>query len=129
MTDFPMTTNQKYLVLLLLLCDATAARSEDWNQWRGPQRTGAIIEDRTYLEHLPKAGLKPLWITATDIPSARSGGWSSPVVAGGRVPVHSSQSQSWFRQACQDAIPLPTSGEADWNDARGIRKLRAATTG
>lgn len=85
MSDFSMTTNLKTRFVLLLLCITSSSQAEDWNQWRGPQRTGAMIEDRSYLERLPETGLKPLWITATDIPSARSGGWSSPVVARGRV--------------------------------------------
>jgi len=80
-----MTTHRKAQSILLLFLMAPSIQAEDWNQWRGPQRTGAMIENRNYLKRLPEAGLKPLWITATDIPSARSGGWSSPVVAGGRV--------------------------------------------
>ena len=80
-----MTTIKKALLLFLLLFAPALGRADDWNQWRGPQRTGAIVENRIYLDRLPEAGLKPLWITATDIPSARSGGWSSPVVAQGRV--------------------------------------------
>ena len=80
-----MATIQKAAFFLLLLFAPALGHAGDWNQWRGPQRTGTIIENRTYLDHLPAAGLKPLWITATDIPSARSGGWSSPVVAHGRL--------------------------------------------
>ena len=67
-------------ILLFLLLPAMATGT-DWNQWRGPQRTGATTETRPLIETLPMAGLEPRWIAMTDIPSARSGGWSSPIVA------------------------------------------------
>ncbi|MFP6604890.1 MAG: hypothetical protein VB862_20325, partial [Pirellulaceae bacterium] len=55
-----------------LLCTPALGLAGDWNQWRGPQRTGAMVENRSYLDRLPAAGLKPLWITTTDLPSAGS---------------------------------------------------------
>lgn len=36
---------------------------------------------------LPESGLKPVWLSEAKVPSARSGGWGSPIVAGGRVMV------------------------------------------
>ena len=80
-----MTPIERNLLLVSLLCTPALGLAGDWNQWRGPQRTGAMVENRIYLDRLPAAGLKPLWITTTDLPSARSGGWSSPVVAKGRL--------------------------------------------
>ena len=71
----------KPLCIVLALCTPQLVVAGDWNQWRGPQRSGATVENRSLIDTLPVAGLKPLWISATEIPSARSGGWSSPVVA------------------------------------------------
>ena len=74
-----LTTNALRFPLLLLL--PAMATATDWNQWRGPHRSGATTEARPMIETLPAAGLQPRWIAVTDIPSARSGGWSSPIVA------------------------------------------------
>ncbi|MEK6237440.1 MAG: PQQ-like beta-propeller repeat protein, partial [Planctomycetales bacterium] len=65
---------------------AAVSLAGDWNQWRGPNRDGAAGDSPPLISSLPKAGLKPLW-TSEEIPSARSGGWSSPVVAGGKTYV------------------------------------------
>ena len=82
-----MTTIQKSGLITLL----TIVRS---CPWAGPtigingadrnEREPSLKIESTWTVYR-QAGLKPLWITATDIPSARSGGWSSPVVAQGRV--------------------------------------------
>ena len=80
-----MTAIVKFLTLVTALLGSQLVIAADWNQWRGPQRNGATIENRSLMASLPTAGLKPLWISQTDIPSAGSGGWSSPVVAKGRV--------------------------------------------
>jgi outer membrane protein assembly factor BamB len=71
------------LLLTLLLSSHTFAG--DWNQWRGPNRDGLALQGPPLLEALPAGGLEPLWITDDEIPSARGGGWSSPVVADGKV--------------------------------------------
>ena len=70
---------------LLVLFSAFAASAEDWNQWRGATRDGVAANSPPLLDSLPESGLKPLWISDETIPSAWNGGWSSPVVANGKV--------------------------------------------
>ena len=69
-------------VLALFL--ALPAQAEDWPQWRGPNRDGSWNESGI-IESFPTGGLKFLWC-ATVGP-----GFSSPVVADGRVFVTDSQ--------------------------------------
>ena len=64
--------------LLALVVLAPAARADDWPQWRGPMRDGAWREDGI-MEKFPEDGLKIAWRAEA------GGGWSSPVVANGRV--------------------------------------------
>jgi outer membrane protein assembly factor BamB len=64
------------LALPLLL--AAAARADDWPQWRGPNRDGVWAETGV-LESFPPGGLKVRWRAPV------GPGWSSPVVAKGRV--------------------------------------------
>ena len=61
----------------------------DWNQWRGPKRTGAV-EAPPLLETLPERGLQPLW-RFDSLQGGSSGGWGSPVIADGRVYVFAHQ--------------------------------------
>jgi len=63
---------------------ATSAWADEWNQWRGPNRNGVAPTSPPLLEQLPDDGLKPLWVSDV-IPSAREGGWGSPVVDDGKV--------------------------------------------
>src|SRR6266404_4464464 len=65
--------------LSLLFClTLTAASAADWPQWRGPERTGHADGDLPMLASLPKDP-KALW--RLDV----GGGFSSPVVAGGKL--------------------------------------------
>ena len=57
-----------------------AGRAEDWPQWRGPNRNG-VWNETGIMESFPPGGLKISW----RVPVGR--GWSSPVVAQGRVYV------------------------------------------
>lgn len=57
-----------------------AVRAEDWPQWRGPNRDG-VWNETGIMESFPSGGLKISWRA----PVGR--GWSSPVVAHGRVYV------------------------------------------
>jgi outer membrane protein assembly factor BamB len=52
--------------------------ADDWPQWRGPQRDGVWREDGI-MQSFPAEGLKVLWRNTA------GNGWSSPVVAEGRV--------------------------------------------
>ena len=66
-------------ILLLLVCvRLTAMRAEDWPQFRGPRRDGNW-DEMGILESFPRKGLKIRWRQPV------GGGWSSPVVAQGRV--------------------------------------------
>jgi outer membrane protein assembly factor BamB len=64
---------------LLVSCTA-AVQAEDWPQWRGPNRDG-VWKETGIMESFPAGGLKVAWRA----PVGR--GWSSPVVAQGRVYV------------------------------------------
>jgi outer membrane protein assembly factor BamB len=63
---------------------AAAVRADDWPQWRGPRRDG-VWGETGILETLPREGLKVRWRTPV------GPGWSSPVVAQGRVYLTDSQ--------------------------------------
>jgi outer membrane protein assembly factor BamB len=66
------------LGLSLLL--PVAVRAEDWPQWRGPNRDG-VWNETGIMESFPPDGLKIRWRVPV------GPGWSSPVVAQGRVYV------------------------------------------
>lgn len=61
-----------------------AARAEDWPQWRGPNRDG-VWKETGILQTFPTNGLRIKWRAAVGY------GFSSPVVAQGRVFVTDSQ--------------------------------------
>ncbi|EMI16698.1 Pyrrolo-quinoline quinone [Rhodopirellula maiorica SM1] len=58
----------------------------DWPQWRGANRDG-YAESSKLIRDLPAAGLPPVWEFA-DFEGGNSGGWSSPVIADGKVYVY-----------------------------------------
>ena len=58
----------------------STVRAEDWPQWRGPNRDG-VWHETGVMKSFPTDGLTVVWRT----PVGR--GWSSPVVANGRVYV------------------------------------------
>jgi outer membrane protein assembly factor BamB len=62
----------------LLLLWAVAARAGDWPQWRGPDRDG-VWHEAGVMRSFPAGGPRVAWRA----PVGR--GWSSPVVAAGRV--------------------------------------------
>jgi outer membrane protein assembly factor BamB len=66
----------RFIIGLSLL--ALAAHADDWPQWRGPQRDG-VWREQGIVESFPANGLKVLWRAEA------GGGWSSPIVAEGRV--------------------------------------------
>ena len=73
----------KLLVTSLLVSVSAAALSAQWPQWRGPQRDGKVAA-----EHVPAA-----WPAKPTVKwTQRVGeGYSTPVVSGGRLFVHSRQ--------------------------------------
>ncbi|HLN32905.1 MAG TPA: PQQ-binding-like beta-propeller repeat protein [Gemmataceae bacterium] len=72
------------LVFIFPLILAVAVHAEDWPQWRGPNRDG-VWSESGILQTFPPHGLKIRWRAAVGI------GFSSPVVAGGRVFVTDSE--------------------------------------
>ena len=66
---------------------ATVVFAQDWNQWRGPNRDGYLPASPKLIDSLPDDGISPLWMSESDIPTGGGGGWSSPVVADGKVYV------------------------------------------
>lgn len=67
-------------VLFLTFLPSVLARADDWSQWRGPNRDGVWAETGI-LDTFPKDGLKIRWRAEVGV------GFSSPVVADGRVYV------------------------------------------
>jgi outer membrane protein assembly factor BamB len=68
-----------FIFLVTAVC-ATTAMAQEWTQWRGPARDGSVSA-----KNAPAAwpeALKPTWRVEI------GEGYSSPVVAGGRVFVH-----------------------------------------
>jgi outer membrane protein assembly factor BamB len=76
MLDFGRTLQVTALALGLLA--TTVARSEDWPQWRGPNRDG-VWNESGLSESLPAEGLTVRWRVSV------GWGFSSPVVAQDRV--------------------------------------------
>jgi outer membrane protein assembly factor BamB len=72
----PKTKVTVALALLLLL--SAALQAEDWPQWRGRNRDG-VCSETGLLDSFPAEGLKVRWRVPV------GWGWSSPVVAQGRV--------------------------------------------
>ena len=79
-----LTQSQLTLFCTLLLILAGMLRGEDWPQWRGPKRDAAYLETGL-LRDFPAAGLTIRWRAPV------GWGFSSPVVAQGRVFLHDSQ--------------------------------------
>ena len=82
------------IVAVTFLAVAAAGANADWPQWRGPGRDGAA--DAAPLT-LPADGLPPVWKTADRL----EGGWSSPVVADGRVYLYS------YERVRREGVELP----------------------
>ncbi|HYB97438.1 MAG TPA: PQQ-binding-like beta-propeller repeat protein [Vicinamibacterales bacterium] len=71
----------RFLALLVTLLAAPVASAQDWNQWRGPSRDGAV--PASLLPRQWPATVQPSWQVEV------GEGYASPVVAAGRVFVHS----------------------------------------
>ena len=61
--------------------------SQDWPQWRGPNRDGIVLNSPKLLDSWPKDG-PPLVGKSDFIPAWRDGGCSAVVVADGKVFVY-----------------------------------------
>jgi len=72
------------LVLASCLALSSNLGAADWNQWRGPDRSGAAPSSPPLAQSWPKAGPRKVWQSEA-IPSGNVGGLGSPVVAGGKV--------------------------------------------
>src|ERR1044071_2868102 len=70
---------------VLALCSATALGA-DWPQWRGLNRDGLAPQSPPLAASCAKDGPKTLW-QSDEIPCGVAGGFSSPVIANGRVYV------------------------------------------
>lgn len=64
----------------LVLIGVMTAPANDWPQWRGPNRDG-VWRETGIMESFPASGLPVSW----RVPVGR--GWSSPVIADGRVHI------------------------------------------
>src|SRR5687768_16124639 len=64
---------------LIMLVSTLTVRALDWPQFRGPNRDGVWQETKGILQEIPSSGLKIKWRHPA------GGGFSSPVVAHGRV--------------------------------------------
>jgi outer membrane protein assembly factor BamB len=92
-----------HAALLITLC-ASAARADDWPQWLGPKRDGTTAEKVAPWKEAPKvAWRKPV-----------EKAFSCPVVADGRVFIHSSVKDKDAEEVIAfDAV----SGEVKWRDS------------
>jgi outer membrane protein assembly factor BamB len=100
------------LLLGLPLAVSAAVWAEDWPQWRGLQRDGACGETGL-LESFPATGLKVRWRVPV------GWGFSSPVVAAGRV--YLADSQVVKPQARERLLALEeTTGKPLWTHAYDV---------
>jgi outer membrane protein assembly factor BamB len=83
-------TRRLILTSLALALTLTLAAAADWPQWRGPNRDG-ISQDTGLLQEWPADGPKIRW-KLTDIGT----GYSTPVVAGGKVYVQTTSGKDEF---------------------------------
>ena len=75
----------------LIACGVQLALAEDWPQWRGPNRNG-VWSETGILQTFPAKGLEIRWHQPVGV------GWSSPVVAQGRVFLTDAIQTSFRRQ-------------------------------
>ena len=98
--------------LLAAVLPMQVTHADDWPQWRGPQRDGAWRE-AGIVEKFPAQGVKIAWRAQA------GGGWSSPIVAGGRVFLADSElakPKAHERVRCFDAA----SGKVLWTHASDV---------
>ncbi|MDF1656364.1 MAG: PQQ-like beta-propeller repeat protein [Verrucomicrobiales bacterium] len=91
----------------LLLCFGSSFAFADWNQWRGPDRTGEVPEESPWPEKLSDEHLVPLWNAKL------AEGYSSPVSSGGSVFTVATEDKKF---EVVKAFDLAT-GNARWKDS------------
>jgi outer membrane protein assembly factor BamB len=92
-------------VFALLVC-AAVVQADDWSQWLGPKRDGSTAEKvASWKEKEPP---KVLWRQAV------GQGFSSPVVAGGRVFIH-----AWVQDKDEEEVVVfdAVTGKQLWKDS------------
>src|SRR5688572_10634712 len=67
----------------LFACAVAGAAPEDWPRWLGPRGDG-ISREKDLAEQWPRGGPKQLWTKKV------GGGYASPIAAGGKLYVFSS---------------------------------------
>ncbi|MCK6471597.1 MAG: PQQ-like beta-propeller repeat protein [Planctomycetes bacterium] len=76
------------LLTLGMLSGACAFGASDWNQWRGPNRSGIAPQGPELAEHWPAEGPKKIWESEEKIPAGSGvagGGYGSVVFSDGRL--------------------------------------------
>ncbi|HZN68790.1 MAG TPA: PQQ-binding-like beta-propeller repeat protein [Tepidisphaeraceae bacterium] len=99
-------------VVAVLLLWALRALGDEWPEWRGVGRS-AVWDEKGVMASFPPGGLTVTWRAAV------GRGWSSPVVAGGRVfltDVEVAGAKATERVLCFDE----RSGEVLWTHAYGV---------
>jgi outer membrane protein assembly factor BamB len=96
------------LPTILALMSVSTGQSQDWPQWRGPNRDGVLESEVELVQSLPKGNLPRLWAVPLEA------GYSGPTVAEGLVyvtdRVSKSERDSRERIHCFDAA----TGQRRW---------------
>jgi outer membrane protein assembly factor BamB len=95
--------NKKTFILLFCFLAATT-NAQDWQQWRGPNRDGVVIDFQAPARWPAK--LNPLWEVKV------GAGYSSPVVAGSHIFLHARQGDAETVSALD-----VQSGKTLWRDS------------
>lgn len=114
----PMFRAPIRLMAALALMLSLTARAADWPQFRGPNRD-SVWNETGILQTFPAEGLKIRWRAPV------GGGFSSPIVAGGRVYVPDSKLEkprSWERVHCFDE----RTGKPLWISSNEVNYVQGA---
>lgn len=75
------------IAIALLCCSLSTGRADDWSEWRGPHRNGALKDSPPLLDSAPDGKLEILWEVALP-PRTKAPYYSSPVGADGKAFLH-----------------------------------------